>query len=41
MFLGHLMIGPRGVNVRSNPQTRHEPDTSFFELGLGLNGFGS
>ena len=31
----------RGVNVRPNPRTRHEPDTDFFELGLGLNGFGS
>ena len=40
MFLGHLMIGPRGVNVRPNQQTRHEPNTGFFGLGLGLNGFG-
>ena len=31
----------RGVNVRPNPRTRHEPDTGFFGLGLGLNGFGS
>ena len=31
----------RGVNVRPNPRTRHEPDTDFFGLGLGLNGFGS
>ena len=30
-----------GVNVRPNPQTRHEPDRGFFELGLDLNGFGS
>ena len=35
-------MGPsRGVNVRPNPRTRHEPDTGFSELGLGLNGFGS
>ena len=32
---------PRGVNVRPSLRTRHEPDTDFFELGLGLNGFGS
>ena len=25
-----------GVNVRPNPQTRHEPDRGFFELGLDL-----
>ena len=31
----------RGVNVRPNPRTRHEPNTGFFGLGLGLNGFGS
>ena len=31
----------RGVNVRPNPRTRHEPDTGFSGLGLGLNGFGS
>ena len=31
----------RGVNVRPNLQTRHEPDMGFFGLGLGLNGFGS
>ena len=31
----------RGVNVRPNPRTRHEPDTGFFGLGLDLNGFGS
>jgi len=30
-----------GVNVRPNPRIRHEPDTGFFGLGLGLNGFGS
>ena len=35
------LIEHRGVNVRPNPQTRHEPDTGFFGLGLGLNGFGS
>ena len=35
-------MGPsRGVNVRPNPRTRHEPDTGFSGLGLGLNGFGS
>ena len=31
----------RGVNVRPNPRTRHEPNTGFFGLGSGLNGFGS
>ena len=31
----------RGVNVRLNSRTRHEPDTDFFELGLDLNGLGS
>ena len=31
----------RGVNVRPNPRTRHELDTGFLGLGLGLNGFGS
>ena len=31
----------RGVNVRPNPRTRHEPDTGFSGLVLGLNGFGS
>ena len=31
----------RGVNVRPNPRTRHEPDTGFLGLGLDLNGFGS
>lgn len=31
----------RGVNVRPNPQTGHEPDTGSFGLALGLNGFGS
>ena len=31
----------RGVNVRPNPRTRHEPDTGFFRLELDLNGFGS
>ena len=35
------LAGVRGVNVRPNPRTRHEPDTGFFGLGLGLNGFGS
>ena len=30
-----------GVNVRPNPQTRHEPDMSFYGLGLGLSRFGS
>ena len=34
-------IESRGVNVRPNPRTRHELDTGFFGLGLGLNGFGS
>ena len=34
-------VAGRGVNVRPNPRTRHEPDTGFFGLGLGLNGFGS
>ena len=33
--------GDRGVNVRPNPRTRHEPNTVFSGLGLGLNGFGS
>ena len=33
--------GYRGVNVRPNPRTRHEPNTGFSGLGLGLNGFGS
>ena len=37
--LGRILT--RGVNVRPNPRTRHEPDTGFFGLGLGLNGFGS
>ena len=36
-----VVIVVRGVNVRPNPRTRHEPDTGFFGLGLGLNGFGS
>ena len=31
----------RGVNVRPNPRTRHKPDTGFFGLELGFNGFGS
>ena len=31
----------RGVNVRPNPRTRHEPDTGFFGLELDLNGFES
>ena len=35
------LVKSRGVNVRPNPRTRHEPDTGFFGLGLGLNGFGS
>ena len=39
--LAKYAIGIRGVNVRPNPRTRHEPDTGFFGLGLGLNGFGS
>ena len=30
----------RGVNVQPNSRTRHELDTYFFGLGLGLNGFG-
>ena len=34
------LVKSRGVNVRPNPRTRHEPDTGFFGLGLGLNGFG-
>ena len=33
--------GIRGVNIRPNLRTRHEPNTGFFGLGLGLNGFGS
>ena len=40
-FVGHEDKVTRGVNVRPNPRTRHEPDTGFFGLGLGLNGFGS
>ena len=35
------MMVVRGVNARPNPRTRHEPDTGFFGLGLGLNEFGS
>ena len=31
----------RGVNVRPDLRTRYEPDTGYFGLGLGLNGFGS
>ena len=31
----------RGVNIRPNPRTWHEPNTGFFGLGLGRNGFGS
>ena len=38
---GYLPLLLRGVNVRPNPRTRHELDTGFFGLGLGLNGFGS
>ena len=42
VFLGLVILFySRGVNVRPNPRTRHEPDTDFFGLGLGLNGFGS
>ncbi|KAL0002218.1 hypothetical protein SO802_015999 [Lithocarpus litseifolius] len=33
--------GGRGVNDQPNPRTRHEPNTGFFGLGLGLDGFGS
>lgn len=40
---GHCPLKPRnrGVNVRLNPRIRHEPNTGYFELGLGLYGFGS
>ena len=34
-----LSVYVRGVNVRPNPRTRHEPDTGFFGLGLDLNEF--
>ena len=37
----HFAMKVRGVNVRPNPRTRNEPDTGFFGLGLGFNGFGS
>ena len=37
----HMCHVNRGVNVRPNRRTQHEPDTGFFGLGLGLNGFGS
>ena len=40
-FSYDLLIYSRGVNVRPNLRTQHEPDTGFFGLGLGLNGFGS
>ena len=33
--------GVRGVNVRPNLRIRHKPDTGFFGLELGFNGFGS
>ena len=36
-----LKLPSRGVNVRPNLRTRHEPNTGFFGVGLGLNGFGS
>ena len=39
-FAGISLVYPRGVNVRPNPRTRHEPDTGFFGLRLDLNGFG-
>ena len=46
-FLSFLLMScshhafARDVNVRPNPRTRHEPDTDFCGLGLGLNRFGS
>ena len=44
VVMDDLVVKPmstRGVNVRPNLRTRHELDTGFFSLGLGLNGFGS
>ena len=31
----------RGVNVRPNLRTQHEPNIGFCKLGLGLSRFGS
>ena len=41
LVMWHDFYLVRGVSVRPNPRTRHEPDTGFFGLGVGLNGFGS